>query len=88
MTLREIVKKLGPDFQYELGLAIADGDIVMVHGRYIGWAAKPLLAVDIFRVQGGKLVEDWDVMQEEVPASETKSGRSMFTNSDFLAIRL
>jgi len=46
----------------------------MVHGRYIGWAEKPLVAVDIFRVRNGKLVEHWDVMQEEVPASATASG--------------
>jgi predicted SnoaL-like aldol condensation-catalyzing enzyme len=27
----------------------------------------------------GKLVEHWDVMQEEVPASETASGNPMFS---------
>jgi predicted SnoaL-like aldol condensation-catalyzing enzyme len=46
--------------------------------RYSGWAEKPLVAVDIFRVVDGALVEHWDVMQEEVPASATKSGNPMF----------
>ena len=77
--LRNIVENLGADFRYEPGLVIAENDIVMVHGRYTGWGPKPLLAVDIFRVKGGKLVEHWDVMQEEVPAASTISGRSMFT---------
>ena len=51
----------------------------MVHGRYTGWGPKPMIAVDIFRVENGKVVEHWDVMQEEVPASHTASGNAMFT---------
>ncbi len=39
-----------------------------------------MVVVDIFLVKDGKLVEHWDVMQEEVVASATKSGNSMFTN--------
>jgi predicted SnoaL-like aldol condensation-catalyzing enzyme len=38
-----------------------------------------MVAVDIFRVVNGKLVEHWDVMQEEVPASVTASGNPMFS---------
>jgi predicted SnoaL-like aldol condensation-catalyzing enzyme len=36
--------------KYEPGMAVADGDLVMVHGRYTGWGPKPMVAVDIFRV--------------------------------------
>ena len=64
---------------YEPGMAVADGDLVMVHGRYTGWGPKPMVAVDIFRVENGKVVEHWDVMQEEVCAAETSSGNAMFT---------
>jgi predicted SnoaL-like aldol condensation-catalyzing enzyme len=32
---------------YEPGMAVADGDLVMVHGRYTGWGPKPMVAVDI-----------------------------------------
>jgi predicted SnoaL-like aldol condensation-catalyzing enzyme len=53
---------------YEPGMAVADGDLVMVHGRYTGWGPKPMVAVDIFRIENGKVVEHWDVMQEEVSA--------------------
>jgi predicted SnoaL-like aldol condensation-catalyzing enzyme len=78
-ALRAIAPKLSPSLKYEPGMIVEDGDIVMVHGRYVGWAEKPLVAVDIFRVRDGKLVEHWDVMQEEVPASATASGNPMFT---------
>ena len=67
------------DLSYEIGMVIAEGDLVMVHGRYVGWGPKPLVAVDIFKVKNGKVVEHWDVMQEEVPASATASGNPMFT---------
>lgn len=60
-------------------MATASGDLVMVHGRYTGWGPKPLVAVDIFRVKDGNVVEHWDVMQEEVPADQTASGNPMFT---------
>jgi hypothetical protein len=32
-------------------------------------------------LKDGKLVEYWDVAQEEVPATETKSGRPMFDSA-------
>jgi predicted SnoaL-like aldol condensation-catalyzing enzyme len=51
----------------------------MVHGRYVGWAPKPVIAVDIFRIEGGKVAEHWDVMQEEVHASDSANGNSMFS---------
>src|SRR5438034_442058 len=59
--------------RYEPGMVAAEGSIVMIHGRYVGWAPEPMVAVDIFRVENGRLVEHWDVMQAEVPAHETKS---------------
>ena len=67
---------------YEPGMAVADGDLVMVHGRYTGWGPKPMVAVDIFRVKDGKVVEHWDVLQEEVPAADTASGNAMFTRPE------
>ena len=74
-----LIASLSPEFSYELGMAVAEGDLVMVHGRYVGWAAKPMVAVDIFRVVDGKVTEHWDVMQEEVEASATASGNPMFS---------
>ncbi len=60
-------------------MVVAEGDLVMVHGRYVGWGPKPLVAVDIFKVRGGRVVEHWDVMQEEVLAAATASGNPMFS---------
>jgi predicted SnoaL-like aldol condensation-catalyzing enzyme len=56
----------------------AEGDLVMIHGRYTGWRPKPMVAVDIFRVADDKVVEHWDVLQEEVPAAESANGNGMF----------
>lgn len=58
---------------------VADGDLVMVHGRHTGWGPKPMVAVDIFHVEEGKVVEHRDVMQQEVV---TVSGHAMFTRSE------
>ena len=76
--LPKVVASLPANFKYEPGVIVADGDLVMIHGLYTGWGPKPLVTVDIFRVKNGKLVEHWDVMQENVPASQTKSHRPMF----------
>lgn len=73
-----LIAGLAQAFKYEPGMIVAEGDLVMIHGRYTGWAPKPLVAVDIFRIADGKLVEHWDVMQEEVPAAQTTSGNGMF----------
>ncbi len=66
---------------YEPGMAVSEGDLVMVHGRYVGWGPKPMIAVDIFRLKDGKVVEHWDVMQQEVLATKTASGNAMFTKA-------
>jgi len=80
-AIKALLGNLSRDFKYEPGLVMADGDYVSIHGRYTGWGPKPMIAVDIFRVAGGKIVEHWDVMQEEVPAAQSANGNSMFIGS-------
>jgi predicted SnoaL-like aldol condensation-catalyzing enzyme len=80
-AIKALLGNLSPDFKYEPGLAMADGDYVSIHGRYTGWGPKPMIAVDIFRVANGKIVEHWDVMQEEVPAAQSANGNGMFIGS-------
>lgn len=77
-SIPPMVAALPKQFRYEMGMVVAQGDLVMAHGRYTGWGPKPMIAVDIFRIAEGKLVEHWDVMQEEVPAPSTVSGNPMF----------
>jgi len=78
-AIKSLLANLSREFAYEPGLVVADGDYVMVHGRYVGWGPKTMVAVDIFRVANGKIAEHWDVMQEEVPAVQSANGNSMFT---------
>ncbi|MDB5011799.1 MAG: hypothetical protein JWQ25_1 [Daejeonella sp.] len=42
----------------------ADGDLVFLHIKSEGQGGKKVSLVDIFKVQNGKIVEHWDVMQE------------------------
>ena len=42
---------------------------------------KPLVAVDIFKVKDGEVVEHWVVMQEEVPVDKTATGNPMFSQA-------
>lgn len=77
---REVIKGLfgnmPPEFKYEMGMVIAEDDLVALHGRYTGFGPTPMIAVDIFRVEDGKIVEHWDILQNEV--TETASGLPMF----------
>jgi predicted SnoaL-like aldol condensation-catalyzing enzyme len=77
-AIKGLLGQLPENFEYQLGLVIADGDYVAVHGRYVGWGPKPMVAIDIFHVCNGKVAEHWDVMQEEVPAAEALNGNAMF----------
>ncbi|WP_206606679.1 nuclear transport factor 2 family protein [Steroidobacter cummioxidans] len=77
-ALAKLVAKLPSTVFYEPGMIIAEGEYVAIHGRIRGWAPKPQVVVDIFRVKDGRLAEHWDVMQDEVPTQGSKSGSSMF----------
>lgn len=78
-AIKAILAKLPADFKYEPGLVVAEGDYVAIHGLYIGWGPKPMVAVDLFRVANGKIAEHWDVLQENVPAAQSANGNSMLT---------
>ncbi|MFT7776513.1 nuclear transport factor 2 family protein [Roseateles sp.] len=75
---KKMIPSLGANFKYEPGLVIEEGEFVMIHGRYTGWGDKTMIGADIFRVRGGKFVEHWDVIQEEVPVSQTVTRNAMF----------
>jgi predicted SnoaL-like aldol condensation-catalyzing enzyme len=77
-ALKGFFASASSNFKYEWGLILEDGEFVMVHARLTGLTPKPLVGVDIFRIKDGKLVEHWDVLQEEVPAAMTASKNPMF----------
>lgn len=77
--LFNLIKSIPPTLKYEPGTIVADGDWVMVHGRYSGFG-QPVswIVVDILRVENGILVEHWDVIQDEATREQSKSGAPMF----------
>ena len=80
--LFDLVKGLPPTLRYEPGVIVADGDFVIVHGRFSGFG-KPVswIAADILRVENGILTEHWDVIQDEATREQSKSGLPMFGES-------
>jgi predicted SnoaL-like aldol condensation-catalyzing enzyme len=68
-----------PDMRYEHQVVVAEGDFVVLHGRFsnIGHAAN-WIVVDICRLQDGLLVEHWDVIQDEVGKAASAGGYPMF----------
>jgi predicted SnoaL-like aldol condensation-catalyzing enzyme len=66
------------NMEYDIGSAFAEGDFVVLHSRVTGFSATPLIVVDIMKVKDDKIVEHWDVVQDEVVAADTTSGNAMF----------
>ena len=80
--LFSLIKSMPPTLKYEPGMIVADGDLVIVHGRFSGFGAPVnWIAADILRVEDGVLVEHWDVIQDEATQEQSKSGRPMFGDS-------
>ncbi|AWV03992.1 hypothetical protein DM992_18720 [Burkholderia sp. JP2-270] len=68
-----------PDLRFESDRISANGDFVWVHSRYTNSASPvALIAVEILRIEGGKLVEHWDVLQDEATRAESAGGHPMF----------
>jgi predicted SnoaL-like aldol condensation-catalyzing enzyme len=76
--LFNLVKRLPPTLKYEPGTIVADGEFVIVHGRFSGFQVVSWIAADILRIKDGLLVEHWDVIQDEATKEESKSGLPMF----------
>ena len=79
--LFNLIKSIPPTLKYEPGTIVADGDFVIVHGRFSGFG-QPVnwIAADIVRIEDGILVEHWDVIQDEATQEQSKSGLPMFGN--------
>jgi predicted SnoaL-like aldol condensation-catalyzing enzyme len=77
--LFDLVKSLPPTLTYYAGTIVAEGNFVIVHGRFSGFGAPAnWIAADILRIENGLLVEHWDVIQDEATEEQSKSGAPMF----------
>jgi predicted SnoaL-like aldol condensation-catalyzing enzyme len=77
--LFNLIKSVPATLKYEPGVIAADGDFVIVHGRFSGHG-RPAnwIAADILRIKDGILAEHWDVIQDEATREQSKSGKPMF----------
>jgi predicted SnoaL-like aldol condensation-catalyzing enzyme len=77
--LFNLIKGMPATLKYEAGTIVADGNFVIVHGRFSGFGAPVnWIAADILRIEHGILVEHWDVIQDEATKELSKSGNPMF----------
>ena len=80
--LFDLVKSLPAELRYEHQLVVANGDHVVLHGRFsnhgepVNW-----VVADIVRIADGKLAEHWDVIQDEVDETQSRSGLPMFADA-------
>src|SRR5579859_91986 len=49
--LFNLIKSLPPTLKYEPGTIVADGDFVIVHGRFSGFQVVSWIAADILRIK-------------------------------------
>jgi len=77
--LFSLVKGLPSTLRYEHGTILAEGQFVMVHGRYSGTGLPAnWVVVDVVRIENGVLAEHWDVIQDEATREQSRSGLPMF----------
>jgi predicted SnoaL-like aldol condensation-catalyzing enzyme len=80
-ALTQYTHEIHPELRQEVKRTVAQGDLVAVHSRYIPTSAdrergSGQAAVDIFRLEHGKIVEHWDVLQD-IP-ERSANDNSMF----------
>jgi predicted SnoaL-like aldol condensation-catalyzing enzyme len=74
-----LIKTLPSTLKYEHGLIVAEGDYVIVHGRFSGHGRpRNWIAADILRIEDGVLAEHWDVIEDESSKADSRSGLPMF----------
>ncbi|MGW4560874.1 nuclear transport factor 2 family protein [Streptomyces sp. NPDC004561] len=77
--LFDLVRSLPPELRHESELIMAEGDMVMVRGRFSGQGrTAPWIAVDFLRLEDGVLAEHWDVIEAEASRAQSLSGLPMY----------
>ena len=70
--LFNLIKSIPPTLKYEPETIVAEGDFVIVHGRFSARPSCELDPADIVRIEDGILVEHWEVIQDEAPRSSRR----------------
>src|ERR1700694_2452489 len=80
--LFNLIKSNPPTLKYEHDMIVAEGDFVIVHGRFSGHG-QPVnwIAADNVRIKDGLLVEHWAVIEDEVTEEQSQSKAPMFGTS-------
>jgi predicted SnoaL-like aldol condensation-catalyzing enzyme len=72
-----LIKSTPPEMKYENSLIMAEGDMVMLHGRFSGLGLPAnWIVVDIIRLENGLVAEHWDVISDIAKCSEVSLVRS------------
>jgi predicted SnoaL-like aldol condensation-catalyzing enzyme len=62
--LFNLIKGSPAPLKYEPGLIMAEGDFVIIHGRFSGTGLpRNWIAADVVRIADGVLAEHWDVLR-------------------------
>jgi predicted SnoaL-like aldol condensation-catalyzing enzyme len=77
--LIDLIKSMPPELKHETEIVVAEGQWVMIRGRFSGHGLpRPWIVVDTVRVESGQLAEHWDVIEDEVTETESVSKLPMF----------
>ena len=77
--LFNLIRSLPSTLKYESDIIVADGDFVIVHGRFSGHGRpRSWVAADVVRIADDVLAEHWDVLEDEATRAESESGLPMF----------
>ena len=67
-----------PEAEFAVKHVLADGDLVVAHAQLLSNKSKPneggLRQIHLFRFEGDKIVEYWDVTQQVTPNMPNASG--------------
>jgi predicted SnoaL-like aldol condensation-catalyzing enzyme len=79
--LRTLLASLPAGVRYDYDMVVAEGDLVVLHGRYTRPGEPAWIAADIVRIEGGLLAEHWDLIEDEATREKSLSGGPMFRDS-------
>ena len=67
--LFNLIRGAPSTLKYEPGVIVAEGDFVIIHGRFSGnGRPRSWIAADVVRIADDVLAEHWDVLQDEALA--------------------